>query len=114
MIDDTNSIAFRFADTYFNGKPRAYGANIREVFEKLQRDAGSDPFKPAKEQFGGSGSYGNGGAMRVSPVALFYAHDRKEMLEVNCITQCYFKIGNFIGISETMPVDAYSSTRNNG
>ena len=30
----------------------------------------SDPFKPAAEQFNGSGSYGNGAGMRAHPVGL--------------------------------------------
>ncbi|KAH9362836.1 hypothetical protein HPB48_015201 [Haemaphysalis longicornis] len=41
-----------------------------------------DPYKPAQEQFGGRGSYGNGASMRVAPVALFYMDDLEKMIEV--------------------------------
>jgi len=34
-----------------------------------------DPFQPAKQQFDGQGSYGNGGAMRICPAALFAFKD---------------------------------------
>lgn len=114
MTHFNNFAFFRFADTYFNGRPRAYGANIGEVFEKLYRDAASDPFKPAREQFGGSGSYGNGGAMRVAPVALFYAHDRNEMIKVIYSTKFDFETGNLIGGTETMPVNSYPSAWHDG
>jgi ADP-ribosylglycohydrolase len=41
-----------------------------------------DPFGPAKEQFNGGGSYGNGGAMRVAPLALFCHSDYKELIDL--------------------------------
>ena len=41
-----------------------------EVFDKLRKTDFSDPFKPAEEQFDGSGSFGNGAGMRAHPVAL--------------------------------------------
>ena len=42
-----------------------------EVFAKLKRSDCVEPYKPGSEQFNGSGSYGNGAAMRVGPVGLF-------------------------------------------
>lgn len=52
------------------------------VFEKLKKTNYKDPFEPAKQQFDGHGSYGNGGAMRVAPSALFYPKDLDKALEV--------------------------------
>lgn len=63
-------------------RSRYYGQNVIEVFEKLRAQKYADPFKPAKEQFKGTGSYGNGGAMRVAPVALFCHSDYDVMLHV--------------------------------
>ena len=42
-----------------------------EVFKKLKKSQCSEPFQPASEQFNGSGSYGNGAAMRVHPVGMY-------------------------------------------
>lgn len=41
-----------------------------------------DVFRPASEQFGGNGSYGNGGAMRIAPVALYYHNNYDTMINV--------------------------------
>lgn len=41
-----------------------------------------DVFQPAKGQFDGSGSYGNGGAMRVAPVGLCGKKKVDEVIEV--------------------------------
>lgn len=63
---------FRFATDYFSQKMnRGYGTHVRMVFFKLKESNYKDVFKPAKEQFNGSGSFGNGGAMRIAPIALF-------------------------------------------
>lgn len=59
----------------------SYGANIVEVFRKLRATKFQDIYKPAKEQFEGSGSYGNGGAMRIAPIALYFHEDEKAMLQ---------------------------------
>lgn len=59
-----------------------YGCHVRTVFAKLRSQNFQELFKPASEQFNGTGSYGNGGAMRVAPVALFCNKDFKHMLHV--------------------------------
>lgn len=78
------SVAFRFVTEFYSDRKRAntYGQHVVEVFEKLRAQKFSDPTKPASEQFNGSGSYGNGGAMRVAPVALFCHSDYDVMLHV--------------------------------
>ena len=72
----------RFTETFFESPPyRYYGPHVRTVFEKLEKASRfSDLFGPASEQFDGQGSYGNGSAMRVFPVALF-CHGNQELLE---------------------------------
>jgi poly(ADP-ribose) glycohydrolase ARH3 len=67
----------RFVKEYFKEPRRGYGGNVAHVFKKLQDSNFVDVFAPASEQFGGMGSFGNGGAMRVAPVALYY-HGHKD------------------------------------
>lgn len=62
-------MAARFARAYEMNPNRGYGGNIVKVFEAVL--AGQDWAESARRQFNGGGSYGNGGAMRVAPVALW-------------------------------------------
>merc|ERR1712212_1060024 len=80
---DIGCIARRFTEEYFDQPGRGYGAAVREVFEKLRDQQYKDPLRPAAEQFGGSGSYGNGAGMRAHPIgmALMEATE-KEVVEV--------------------------------
>lgn len=45
--------------------------HVVDVFEALRESNFEDVFLPAKLQFNGTGSYGNGAAMRIAPIALF-------------------------------------------
>lgn len=55
--------------------------NVVEVFHKLNMNL-EDVWKPAQEQFQGTGSYGNGGAMRIAPVPLFSYKNYASMLQI--------------------------------
>ncbi|XP_056004434.1 ADP-ribosylhydrolase ARH3-like [Ostrea edulis] len=68
---DPKHMAQMFSEEYFKEPYRGYGGSIITVFSKLQESSYVDPYKPAAQQFDGSGSYGNGGAMRIVPAALF-------------------------------------------
>eukprot|EP00795_Rhopilema_esculentum_P012346 gene12346-2997_t len=69
---DGSDLASRFSTEYIQRSDRGYGSGVITIFDKWKENGtDSDPFLAAKEQFGGSGSYGNGAAMRVAPVALF-------------------------------------------
>jgi len=70
---DPNDIAKRFSEEYFREPWRGYGGSVIEVFDKLRLNNCEDPFKPASQQFSGSGSYGNGAGMRAHPIALSLA-----------------------------------------
>ena len=71
----------RFVTEYYKDPRRGYGANVVDVFHKLNLNL-EDTWKPAQEQFGGTGSYGNGGAMRIAPVPLFAYKDFTSMLQI--------------------------------
>lgn len=55
---------------------------VVNVFKKLLSPKCNDVFEPARAQFNGKGSYGNGGAMRVAGISLVYSdiQDVKKVL----------------------------------
>ena len=80
---DVGCIARRFTEEYFDQPGRGYGAAVREVFEKLRDQQYKNPLGPASEQFGGSGSYGNGAGMRAHPIGMALVEaTEKEVVEV--------------------------------
>ena len=74
---DGADLARRFADEYRRDPHRGYGGGVITIFDWVDR--GIPWEEAAARQFGGSGSYGNGGAMRVTPAALF-AHPEVEQV----------------------------------
>ncbi|XP_008118879.1 ADP-ribosylhydrolase ARH3 [Anolis carolinensis] len=70
---DEVDMAKRFAEEYKRDPDRGYGAGVITVFKKLLSSKCRDVFEPAREQFNGKGSYGNGGAMRVAGIPLAYS-----------------------------------------
>lgn len=73
----------RFAEEYKKEPNRGYGMAVVNVFKKLLSPKCSDVFEPARAQFNGKGSYGNGGAMRVAGIPLLYSdiQDVKKVTE---------------------------------
>ncbi|XP_039263962.2 ADP-ribosylhydrolase ARH3-like [Styela clava] len=77
------NVAKNFGETYFASSPqRFYGGNVVSIFKSTKENDYRNPFDPAKEQFDGEGSYGNGSAMRVSPVPLFHHKDKVKIAEL--------------------------------
>lgn len=70
---DSVDMANRFTKSFFNDKNRGYGGGVRDVFSSWANNGINyeNVYLPSTNQFDGSGSYGNGGAMRVAPVAMF-------------------------------------------
>ncbi|XP_063978442.1 ADP-ribosylhydrolase ARH3-like isoform X2 [Diachasmimorpha longicaudata] len=68
---DLLDLAKKFVKSFYQEPNRGYGAGVIVVFEKLRGNKFTDLEGPAREQFNGQGSLGNGAAMRVSPVSLF-------------------------------------------
>ncbi|KAJ1176825.1 hypothetical protein NDU88_002092 [Pleurodeles waltl] len=69
---DEVDMAKRFAEEYVKDPDRGYGMGVVTVFKKLLTSQSTDVFEPAREQFEGKGSYGNGAAMRVVGIPLAY------------------------------------------
>ncbi|XP_053432524.1 ADP-ribosylhydrolase ARH3 isoform X2 [Nycticebus coucang] len=69
---DEVDMAHRFAQEYKKDPDRGYGAGVITVFKKLLNPKCHDVYEPARAQFNGKGSYGNGGAMRVAGISLAY------------------------------------------
>ena len=76
----------RFVEEYYKEPNRGYGGNVITVFKSLQRENCQNPYGPAEEQFDGKGSYGNGGAMRISPGALFAIKRKPEEVDVSTLS----------------------------
>ena len=56
-------------------------AKVKAIFRAWKRtDFAGDLFEPAKNQFDGAGSFGNGGGMRIAAVPMFYANAQKAMI----------------------------------
>ncbi|XP_053985838.1 ADP-ribosylhydrolase ARH3-like isoform X1 [Hylaeus volcanicus] len=79
---DVVDLAKKFVKSYYLEPNRGYGPGVVTVFQKLRGNKFSDVLSPAKEQFNGQGSWGNGGAMRVTPVALFCYQNYDKLLDM--------------------------------
>ncbi|CAH1241314.1 ADPRHL2 [Branchiostoma lanceolatum] len=79
---DARDMATRFAKEYKRESGRGYGGNVITVFYRLLEEDLQDVFEPSRQQFDGRGSWGNGGAMRVAPVALYAYGDVEKVKDI--------------------------------
>jgi poly(ADP-ribose) glycohydrolase ARH3 len=70
-------MAFTFIKNYKQEPWRGYGSGPPQVFKWIESGVPWD--KAAAKLFGGRGSYGNGAAMRVAPIGLFYHNNPKRL-----------------------------------
>lgn len=77
---DQLSIAKEFTVEYFRAPKRGYGNAVGTIFRKMKASKFQNFLDPAREQFDGMGSFGNGAAMRIAPLALFCLKSSKEDL----------------------------------
>ncbi len=77
---DGADMAMRFAAEYRDEPFRGYGGGSVTIFEAVL--SGARWHVAAEAQFDGQGSYGNGGAMRVAPVALWAYPDLDETVRL--------------------------------
>lgn len=78
--DYQNKLAVNFVKEYFSSPSRGYGAGVSELFHQLKKNKFEDLLLTANQQYNGRGSFGNGAAMRISPVALFCLNKPQEFL----------------------------------
>jgi poly(ADP-ribose) glycohydrolase ARH3 len=80
---DPEDLAMRFARGY--RWSRGYGPAAAKVLRRIARGM---PWQQANRSVYPSGSYGNGGAMRVAPLALFYASQPDELVAMARASAC--------------------------
>ncbi|MEN6627694.1 MAG: ADP-ribosylglycohydrolase family protein [Candidatus Sumerlaeia bacterium] len=70
---DQDQLAKYFATEFATQPWRGYGASMQQLLRRFE--AGADWRAAARSMFGGTGSKGNGSAMRVAPVGAYFAED---------------------------------------
>jgi len=80
-----DSLARRFADLFLRDMTRGYGPGAAELLSEIAN--GGDWRVENRKLFGGQGSLGNGGAMRVAPLGAWFA-DQPEtrIVEQACLS----------------------------
>lgn len=76
---DRDLLAGVFARRYVADRNRGYGPAAQQILEEI--GAGTPWEIVAQRPFGGTGSKGNGGAMRSAPVGAFFAGDPARIIE---------------------------------
>ena len=76
---DPDAFVERLAARYWLDRYRGYGHGAHRLFEAI---AYGRPWRDAAaELFGGEGSFGNGGAMRVAPLGAYFADDLDRVVD---------------------------------
>ena len=70
---DPGELALRFAERFRKDPDRGYGTMARQILRAIL--AGQDWPRASAAAFGGTGSMGNGAAMRVAPLGAYLAED---------------------------------------
>jgi len=78
---DGRHMAGRFVANYLDEPWRGYGPAPPRVFARIR---GGEAWDKAAAHIYGGGSFGNGAAMRVAPIGLFFWNDRDKLREVVC------------------------------
>jgi ADP-ribosylglycohydrolase len=76
---DVDDLARRFAARYIADPRRGYGGTAHEILQAIAR--GEPWAKVSGEAFNGTGSMGNGSAMRVAPLGAYFADDLDRVVE---------------------------------
>ena len=81
---DQDRLAHLFA-VRFDAEPgRGYGAGARQLLSDINN--GGDWKSLSHQMFGGSGSYGNGAAMRAAPIGAWFADDVDKTIEQTALS----------------------------
>ena len=91
---DPTKLAWKFVETYEKEPWRGYGPGPPRIFKLIK--IGEGPLELDKRFYPG-GSYGNGAAMRIAPIGLFF-HDDLEGLRRAVVASCKPTHNNLLGI----------------
>lgn len=70
-VIDPDSLAARFATTFYRDPDRGYGAGAATLLARVAH--GADWALESAQMFRGTGSFGNGAAMRAAPLGAYFA-----------------------------------------
>jgi len=101
---DGSHMAQTFIQNYEREPWRGYASGPPRVFKWIRSGVAWN--EAAKRLFGGAGSYGNGAAMRVAPVGVFY-HDDSEQLRPVAYSQSQITHAHELG-KEGAALQAYA------
>jgi ADP-ribosylglycohydrolase len=73
-----DSLASRFTSRFMDEPDRGYGKMARMILQAIHY--GEDWKTASRNAFSGSGSMGNGGAMRVAPLGAYFAGDHQQVV----------------------------------
>lgn len=76
---DQDALAQKFAERFAADPGRGYGGGAFKLLKAI--DQGADWRQASRAMFGGQGSFGNGGAMRVAPLGAWFANDVGRTIE---------------------------------
>ncbi len=76
---DSKELAISFTKRYQADPYRGYGLTLRRVLEDIAENIPWE--EAARRVYGGTGSMGNGGAMRVAPIGAYFAEDLAVVIE---------------------------------
>ncbi|MBI1371716.1 MAG: ADP-ribosylglycohydrolase family protein [Phycisphaera sp.] len=76
---DRDVLAARFAERYDADSHRGYGAGAHDLLRAIL--SGESWQDASRNLFRGTGSFGNGGAMRVAPIGAYFADDYESVVE---------------------------------
>ncbi len=77
-VVDQDDLAATFARNYRRNPGRGYGGMAHRILQAVS--TGADWREVSSAAFGGLGSYGNGGAMRVAPLGAFFSSQGLDMV----------------------------------
>lgn len=78
---DGKHMALTFMQNFYQEPWRGYGPGPPRVFRLIKK---GEKWNRASENLYSGGSYGNGGAMRVAPIGLFFYDDPEMLYQVAC------------------------------
>lgn len=75
-------MAKNLTQEYVNDPKRNKNDSAITIYRRWEQENFEDLFGPAKQLFKDQGSFGNGAASRIAPIALYFCKDYNKMIEV--------------------------------